>query len=194
MVGYYYFLIFYLFIHEKQRHRQREKQAPRRDSILGLQDHTPGGRRRQTAEPRGLRVVGYYYPEFSLCIKSVLPWTSALIQVILSPWEACKRYHRESWSTVNFRCTTDFKDMTDLKEIRDLCNFMYIERFINSDSNVVSFQALKIWMFCYVLFGMTLLSWFSSTVNISKLFIGFMSSKHNHGLKNQSRFVARVFW
>ena len=85
VVGYYYFLIFYLFIHEKQRHRQREKQAPRRDSILGLQDHTPGGRRRQTAEPRGLRVVGYYYPEFSLCIKSVLPWTSALIQVILSP-------------------------------------------------------------------------------------------------------------
>ena len=43
---------------EKQRHRQREKQAPCREPDVGpdpgLQDHTPGCRRRQTAAPPGL--------------------------------------------------------------------------------------------------------------------------------------------
>ena len=33
---------FYLFIHETQRHRQREKQAPRREPDVGLDSWTPG--------------------------------------------------------------------------------------------------------------------------------------------------------
>ena len=40
------FLRFYLFIHEtlrkRQRHRQKEKQAPRRDPNAGLDPRTPG--------------------------------------------------------------------------------------------------------------------------------------------------------
>ena len=43
---------------ERQRHRQREKQAPCREPDLGLipglQDHIPGCRWRYTAVPPGL--------------------------------------------------------------------------------------------------------------------------------------------
>ena len=49
---------------ERQRHRQKEKQAPRResdrDSIPGLQDHTLGRRRRQTTEPPGLPLFLFF--------------------------------------------------------------------------------------------------------------------------------------
>ena len=37
--GLFFFLRFYLFIHERQRHRQREKQAP---CDMGLDPGTPG--------------------------------------------------------------------------------------------------------------------------------------------------------
>ena len=49
---------------ERQRHRQREKQAPYREpnvgSIPGLQDHTLGRRQRYTAEPPQLPKRGSY--------------------------------------------------------------------------------------------------------------------------------------
>ena len=60
---YYFFkdFIYLLMRHterERQRHGQREKQAPRREPYMGLdpglQDHTPGCRRRQTTVPPGL--------------------------------------------------------------------------------------------------------------------------------------------
>ena len=38
----FYFLRFYLFIHGRQRERQREKQAPCRDPDVGLNPGTPG--------------------------------------------------------------------------------------------------------------------------------------------------------
>ena len=42
----YFFLRFYLFIHERerQRHRQREKQAPRREPDVGFNPGSPGSR------------------------------------------------------------------------------------------------------------------------------------------------------
>ena len=46
--GKYFFLRFYLFIHERhthrerQRHRQKEKQAPRREPDVGLDPGSPG--------------------------------------------------------------------------------------------------------------------------------------------------------
>ena len=40
----FFFLIFYLFIHDRQRqrHRQREKQASRREPDMGLDPGSPG--------------------------------------------------------------------------------------------------------------------------------------------------------
>ena len=37
-----FFFGFYLFIHERERHRQREKQAPYKEPNVGLDPGTPG--------------------------------------------------------------------------------------------------------------------------------------------------------
>ena len=48
LLGFFFFLRFYLFIHERhrererQRHRQREKQAPYRKPDVGLDPESPG--------------------------------------------------------------------------------------------------------------------------------------------------------
>ena len=64
-----FFLAIYLFMHERHTERERGRDtgrgrsrlhagSPTWDSILGLQDHAPGCRRRQTAAPRGLPKSG----------------------------------------------------------------------------------------------------------------------------------------
>ena len=58
----FFFLIFYLFIHERhrerQRHRQREKQAPCRERDVGLHNRTLGSRPELKADTQPLSHSG----------------------------------------------------------------------------------------------------------------------------------------
>ena len=56
----YFFLRFYLFIHERhrERHRQREKQAPCRKPIVGLDSRTLGSLPEQKADAQPLSHPG----------------------------------------------------------------------------------------------------------------------------------------
>ena len=63
---FFFFLRFYLFIHERdtqrererQRHRQREKQAPRREPDVGFDPRTSGSRPGQKADAQPLSLPG----------------------------------------------------------------------------------------------------------------------------------------
>ena len=58
-IFFFFFLRFYLFIHERhterdRRHRQREKQAPCREHDVGLDSRTPGSHPGPKADPQPL--------------------------------------------------------------------------------------------------------------------------------------------
>ena len=65
---------------EKQRHRQREKQAPCREPDMGLDPGTPGPRPRQNAGGKLLSHTGI--PDFSILIQYCYPGILSLVYTV----------------------------------------------------------------------------------------------------------------
>ena len=82
----FFFLRFYLFIHEKrqrERDRQREKQAPRREPDTGLDPRSPGSRPRPKAGAKplshpGIPVALFLYSDSNLIELTPAPGVSVL--------------------------------------------------------------------------------------------------------------------